>query len=164
MPPCDAVDCQRDDRRRLITVTLTEPFSFDELLSQTDRQWAEHTWEAAILYDGRTTWRVTPASEIQQLVDHTHVVGGGRPRGPVGVVIPLRPELLRGGLPLAQLGGPRRDIEILLTEAQVEDWLTRNAPRRGSPGHSSRSEDHVLRAHRIAFHDVVGVQMRRIAF
>jgi hypothetical protein len=27
------IDYQRDDRRRLITVTVTEPFSFDELLN-----------------------------------------------------------------------------------------------------------------------------------
>jgi hypothetical protein len=126
------IEYQRDDRRRLITVTMTEPFSLDELLSQTDRQWAEHTWEYAVLYDSRAIWRVTPASELQQLVDRTRVVGGGRPRGPVGVVIPLRPELLRGGLHLAQLGGPRRDIEILLNDAQLETWLTRHAPRRAS--------------------------------
>jgi len=37
------IDYQRDDRRRLITVTVTEPFAFDELLNQTDRQWAENT-------------------------------------------------------------------------------------------------------------------------
>jgi hypothetical protein len=91
------------------------------------------TREYAVLYDGRATLRVTPASELQQLVDHTQVVGSECPRGPVGVVIPLRAELLRGGLRLAQLGGPRRDIEILLTDAQLEAWLTRHAPRRGSP-------------------------------
>jgi hypothetical protein len=37
------IDYQRDDSRRLVTVPLTEPYSFDELPSQTNRQWAEHT-------------------------------------------------------------------------------------------------------------------------
>jgi hypothetical protein len=126
------IDYQRDDRKRLITVTLTDPFSFDELLSQTDRQWAEQAWEYAVLYDSRGSLHVAPASELQQLVSHTYVVGGGHPRGPVGVAILPRPELLRGGLQLVQLSGPRRrkDIEILLSDAQIEAWLTRHAPRR----------------------------------
>jgi hypothetical protein len=127
------IEYHRDDRRRLITVTLTEPFSFDALLSQTDRQWAEHTWEYAILYDGRGSTHVPPGVELQRLVDRRLFVGGGRPRGPVGVAIPRRPEMLRGGLQLAKLSGPLRDLEILLTEAQVDAWLARHAPRRGSP-------------------------------
>ena len=56
------IDYQRDDRRRLITVTLTDPFSFDQLMSQTNRQWTEHTWESAVLYDSRGARQVTPAS------------------------------------------------------------------------------------------------------
>jgi hypothetical protein len=122
------IQYERDDHRRLITVTLTEPFSFDELLRQTDRQSAEGTWEYPVLYDSRATSHVTSPSELQQLVDHTHAVGGGSPRGPVGVAIPPRPEMLRGGLQLAKLGGPTRDLEVLITEAQVEAWLIRHAP------------------------------------
>jgi hypothetical protein len=130
------IDYERDDGRRLITVTLTDPFSFDQLLGQTSRQWAEHTWEYAVLYDSRGTRQVTPASEFQQLLNHTQVVGGGRPRGPVGVAILAQPEVFRHGLQLAQLPGPLRDIEILLNDAQIEAWLTRHAPRRGSAGQS----------------------------
>ena len=35
------IDYRRDDQKRLITVTLTQPFAFDELPNQTDGQWAE---------------------------------------------------------------------------------------------------------------------------
>ena len=125
------IDYQRDDQRRLITVTLTDPFTLDELLRQTDRQWAEHAWEYAVLYDTRAVSSATPPVELQQLVEHTLVVGAGQPRGPIGVAIPPRPEVLRRGLQLAELAGPRREIEILLNEAQVNAWLTRHAPRRG---------------------------------
>jgi hypothetical protein len=125
------IDYQRDDSRRLITVTITEPFSFADLLSQTDRQWREQTWEYAVLYDSRAAWQVRPPHEIQQLVDHTQAVGSGRPRGPVGVAIPPRPDSLRGGLELADRSGPQRDIEILLNVAQVDAWIARHAPRRG---------------------------------
>jgi hypothetical protein len=127
------IDYQRDDRRRLITLTLIEPFSLADLLSQTDRQWSEDVWEYAVLYDGRGTWTVTPPRDLQELVKHTHIVGGGRPRGPVGVAAPRRPESFRSGLEFAKLPGPRRDIEILFNDAQVEAWLVRHAPRRGAP-------------------------------
>jgi hypothetical protein len=130
------VDYQRNEERRLITVTLTDPFSFDDLLSQTDRQWAEQTWEYAVLYDIRAGSRASSAREIHQLVDHTRSVGGGRPRGPVGVAIRPRPEVLRRGMQLTAAAGPSRDIEILLSEEQVEAWLSRHARRRGTPEQS----------------------------
>ena len=126
------IDYRRDDHRRLITVTLTEPFSFDELLSQTDRQWAEHTWEYAVLYDTRASFHVSPKTEIQQLLERTQIVGGGRPRGPVGVAIPPRADIFGGGLLLAQLSGPSRDLEILVNEGQVERWLARHAIHRST--------------------------------
>ena len=126
------IDYQRDDRRRLITVTLTEPVSFDELLCQTDRQWAEHTWEYAVLYDTRATVHRFPAGELQQLVNRTQAVGGERPRGPVGVAIPTRPDRYASGLALSTLGGPLRDIEILLNLSQIDAWLVRHTARHGS--------------------------------
>jgi hypothetical protein len=124
------IEYQRDDQRRLIRVTLIDPFSFDELASQTDRQWADGAWDYAILYDSRATRELRPPEEIQQLIHHTRSVGGARPRGPVGVAIPPRPELLRRGLELADRAGPRRDIEILLNETQITSWLVRHAVRR----------------------------------
>jgi len=136
------IEYQRDDGRRLITVTMTDPFAFEDLLNQTDRQWAEQAWEYAAFYDSRASKHIPPASEIQQLVTHTRVVGGGRLRGPVGVAVPPRPDAVRGGLELAKMSGPLRDVEILLSEAQVEAWLKRNARRRGpEPPDSPRDAD-----------------------
>jgi len=130
------ISYERDDSRRLITVTLTDPFSFDEVLRQTDRQWTERTWEYAVLYDSRATWKVGAPGEIQQILDHTQAVGGRCPRGPVGVAIPPRPEILRDGLQLVKASGPLRDIEVLLNQAQIDAWLARHALRRGSPPQS----------------------------
>jgi hypothetical protein len=124
------IDYQRDDRRRLITVTVTEPFSFDELLNQADRQWAEETWNYAVLYDSRTTLHRFPPIEIEQLLARTEAVGKGRPRGPVGVAVPARGEMVTSGLQLTRQGGPGRDIEILLSAAQIDAWIVRHAPRR----------------------------------
>ena len=42
-----------DDQRRLITVTMTEPYSVNDILSAIDRQASEGHWDYAILYDQR---------------------------------------------------------------------------------------------------------------
>ena len=130
------IEYRRDDSRRLIAVTMIDPFTLDELLSQTDRQWAEHIWEYAVLYDSRGSQHIPSPVEIQQLVDQTRIIGGGRSRGPVGVAVPRRPEAVRGSLEMARVSGPLREIEFLLNQAQVDAWLTRFAPRRGS--HNAR--------------------------
>jgi hypothetical protein len=124
------IEYERDDRRRLITLTLTDPVSFDDLLGQTDRQWNEHTWEYAILYDSRPSVLVVSISELDRLVERTRVVGAGQERGPVGVAIRRSPETFRTALQLPRVAGRNRDIEILLNDAQIAVWLTRHAPRR----------------------------------
>jgi len=125
------IEYRRDDSRRLIAVTMTDPFTLDDLLSQTDRQWAENTWEYAVLYDSRGSRHIPPPVEIQQLVDRTRIIGGGRSRGPVGIAVPPRPDAVRGGMQMTKAAGPLRDIEFLLSQAQVDAWLTRHAPRHG---------------------------------
>ncbi len=124
------IEYQRDDQRRLISVTMTDPFSFDDLLSQTDRQWAERTWDYAILYDSRASQHIPPPSELQRLVEHTQRIGGADLRGPVGIAVPQKPEAVIRGLDLAGRTGPLRDLEILLNETQITSWLMRHTARR----------------------------------
>ena len=121
---------ERDDQRQLLTITLTDPFRFDDLLDQVDQQWAEQTWSYAVLYDGRATADVTPPSELQRLTTHVAIVGNGQPRGPVGIVIPPRADMLRSGIRLSSASAPFKDLEVLLNKTQVEAWIARNAPRR----------------------------------
>ena len=122
------IDYQRDDSRRLITVTVTEPFSLDELLALVDRQWAEGAWDHALLYDVRQTAHSATREGLERLIDRVQVVGHGRRRGPIGVVIPARPERLRIALQLAALPGASQNLEVLVTGEQLEDWLRRCAP------------------------------------
>jgi hypothetical protein len=42
---------ERDDSRRLITVTVTEPYAVEDILGVIDRQAAEGTWMYALLYE-----------------------------------------------------------------------------------------------------------------
>ena len=56
------------------------------------------------------------------------VVGGERERGPVGVAIRARPALFLLGLMYTKLIKEFVRVEVLLTEAQIDAWLVRNAP------------------------------------
>jgi hypothetical protein len=41
-------------------VTVTEPYSIDEIISAIDRQAAEDAWAYAMLYDPECRWRRNP--------------------------------------------------------------------------------------------------------
>ena len=125
----------RDDQRRLITVTVTEPYSLGDILSVIDRQAAEDTWGYAMLYDLRAVTRLSTEADLQQMADRVKVVGSGRGRGPVGMAFASEPEQFRMGLVYTRLARTLEDVEALLTAAQRDDWLARNA-RRGSSGQS----------------------------
>ena len=121
------VEYERDDQRRLIAVTVTDPYAIDDVLGTIDRQAAEDTWAYAMLYDLRAV-DVLTGEYAQRIADHVQAVGAGRERGPVGIAIRSSPEHFRLGLRYAELAKQR--VEVLLTGMQVDEWLIRNAQRR----------------------------------
>ena|ERR1700724_1932986 len=121
------VSYDRDDARQLITVTVTDPFTLDQILGVIDRQAAEHTWEYAMLYDLRAATDTTTLAQVrEQLVDRARLAGAGRPRGPVGIAIATLPEHLRQGLMYSRLANTVMDVEVLLGPKQIQDWFTRH--------------------------------------
>jgi hypothetical protein len=119
----------RDDRRRLITVTVTEPYSIDDILGVIDRQSAEDTWEYATLHDLRDVTDASTLTDLQQLADRIRTVGGGRERGAVGIAIRARPALFLAGLMYSRLTRELMTVEVLLTPEQVDAWLARSVWR-----------------------------------
>ena len=84
-----------------------------------------------MLYDLRAVTRLSTEADLQQMADRVKVVGSGRERGPVGMAFASEPEQFRMGLVYTRLARALEDVEALLTAAQRDDWLARNA-RRGS--------------------------------
>jgi hypothetical protein len=66
------------------------------------------------------------------LADRVKIVGGGRKRGPEGIAVGTSPTTFRAGLMYTQLAGKLVNIEVVLTQAQLDGWLARNAQRRSS--------------------------------
>ena len=124
---------QRDDQRRLITVTVTDPWSVDDILSVIDRQAGEETWEYALLYDLRAVTEIAAEGDLQQIADRVKVVGSGRERGEVGIAIPARSAVFLSGMMYTSLTKGFVTVEVLLSAAQIDTWLLRNAPSRSSP-------------------------------
>jgi hypothetical protein len=122
---------QRDDERRLITVTETEPVSVDDIFGAIDRQAAEDTWEYALLHDQRALTQVSTEANLQQMADRIRAAGRGRTRGPVGIAIRPDPALFLVSLMYTKLTKELMSVEVLLSAAQLESWLSRNS-RHGS--------------------------------
>ena len=110
-------------------MTATDPYSSDDILSVIDRQAAEETLEYAMLYDLRGVQGASARAGLQQIADRVGAVGGGRKRASVGVAILPRPELFLVGLMYAELTREIMTVEVLLTAAQLDDWLSRNTRR-----------------------------------
>jgi hypothetical protein len=121
---------ERDDDRRLITLTVTEPYSVDDVISAIERQMAEDTWEYAMLYDMRTTARLSTIEEARLITNRVQHLSGSRTRGPVAMAISGRPEQVRAGVQFASANRRIAVPEILVTAIQLYDWIARNAPRR----------------------------------
>jgi hypothetical protein len=123
------------DQRQLITVTVTEPCAVDDILRAIERQSADDTWEYAVLYDLRGATDASAEAVLQQIADRVKVVEGGRERGQVGVAIRARPALFLLAQMYTKLMREIVAVEVLLSAAQTDAWLARNA--RGGPSHQS---------------------------
>ena len=123
---------ERDDQRRLITATFTEPYSVDEVLGLIEQQMVDNAWEYATLHDMRATTHLSTLDEARRITARVQALSGGRTRGPVGMAISRTPEQVREGLRFAEATKNIVTLEVLLTPAQLEDWLARNAQRRST--------------------------------
>ena len=124
---------RRDDDKRLITVTMTEPFSMADFIGVVERQAAEDTWSYALLYDLRSLETIKEASPLlQTFVDRLQVLGAGRTRGPIGVVVGRGSDKIRASVVKTRTEA-RLNFEILVTDLQVDEWLARNTRGGESP-------------------------------
>ena len=123
---------ERDDVRRLITVTVIGERSFEEMIAVVDRQWDEGTWDYAMFYDLRSAPLLDSESDMERFREYVVRVGADRPRGPVGIMIAPSTEPFRLGLAHSRVTSGVLDVEILITPEQVDAWLARNARKHDS--------------------------------
>jgi hypothetical protein len=117
---------ERDDRRRLITVVVTDPYTVEDLFAVIDRQFAEGTWPYAMLYDARAVDSIVGPSDTPRLADHAARVGHGHARGPVGLWVSATSRQFQSGSAYAAAARASTAVEVLLTDTQKNDWLVRS--------------------------------------
>jgi hypothetical protein len=123
------IEYRRHDHRRLTIVTVTGACSTDDILGVIDRQAREHTWDYALLYDLRAAAIDASAhTDLQQIADRVRVLSAGRQRGVVGIAIQPQPALFLVALMYTTLTKGLVTVEVLLSVAQIDAWLARNAP------------------------------------
>ena len=117
---------QRDDARQLIRVTVTDPYTANDIIGAIDRQAAEGTWAYAILYDLCAASSL-PSGGLQPIADYIKTAGAGLPRGPLGIAVGHNPQRFRQAQEYEHLTHGLMTVGLLLTGTQIQDWLARNA-------------------------------------
>lgn len=120
------VTAERDDQRRRVVVTITDPWSVEEVAVTMDRQVSDQTWPWSVLYDlQRSSWLPNEADLLwlvkrgqQQVVRHG-------PRGPVAVVMGTRPGADATLQKYADYSELRMEVTIALFQDAVaaHHWL-----------------------------------------
>jgi hypothetical protein len=113
----------RDDARRRIRVTVTEPFDLDELIVAVEQQLADGAWRYGLLVDARGPLTVSPTSDIQSYATHVReLVAAHGPRGPIAVI--SRDASMIGGVnKYTLLVGKNETLEVFWDLDDGQRWL-----------------------------------------
>lgn len=78
----------RDDEQHRVTVTVSDPWSVEEIAVVSDRQVSQQTWRYGTLYDLRGSTWVPSEPDLAWLADRGHhLVALHGARGPVAIVV-----------------------------------------------------------------------------
>ena len=115
---------KRDDARRRISLTLTEPLTEDELIRAIDRQLTEGTWSYGLVYDTRqlvTSARVAISPPAAAYVaDIATRVG---PRGPVAILVSGGDMAAMSEAHASRSQRSGRGVKVYWSPAEALQWL-----------------------------------------
>jgi hypothetical protein len=78
---------QRDDARRRIALTLTDPLTLTELIATAEHQFTDGGWQDALLVDARATFIALQSMTMLLFASYLRgLVAAHGPRGPIAIV------------------------------------------------------------------------------
>lgn len=113
----------RDDEQRRVTVTVSDPWSVEEVVVAGDRQIAGGAWRHGTLYDLHGSTWVPSEPDLLWLVKRGHQqVALHGARGPVAIVVDgtTSPHLVQC---YVQYGGGTDVVRVFETSAAAAGWL-----------------------------------------
>jgi hypothetical protein len=121
---------RRDDARRRITLTLTDPLTVTELVATAERQVADGGWQYALLVDARATFvALEPMNMLLFVSRLRELVAVKGPRGPVAVVTQ------KSAAVSAQMyrffGGKTESFEVFWDLEDANQWLDERIGQNG---------------------------------
>jgi hypothetical protein len=113
---------ERNDARRRIALTLTEPLTIPELIETAERQFADGGWRDALLVDARATFIALQPMAMHVFVSHLRaLVAAHGPRGPIAMVTQksaaVRAQMYRF------FGGKTESFEVFWDLDEAQQWL-----------------------------------------
>ena len=113
----------REDSRRLVKVTVIDPFTLAEFVELTERQLAEGAWPFAMLVDGRGMVTPPQPADIRRFVACIReVIAANGPRGPIAFVAKESNVIGRAQM-YSALGGRVESIEVFWHLDEARRWL-----------------------------------------
>ena len=113
----------RDDAKRRIRLTVTDPVTVMDLIASVERQLAESTWHYGLLVDMRGQSEAAGSGDVRTFSSRVaELIAAHGPRGPIAVVA-------RDASPIAGaqlhvlLGGKRESVEVFWDLADGQRWL-----------------------------------------
>lgn len=117
----------RDDQQRRVTVTVSDPWSVEEVAIASERQIAEQTWRYGTLYDLRGSTWVPSEPDMQWLAQRGQQLAARHgARGPVAVLVDASASelLAQRYAQYGRLRGDQDAIQIFRNEADALRWFS----------------------------------------
>jgi len=124
----------RDDARRRIRITLTDPLRVADMTLSLDRQLTEGTWDYGVLLDGRAIAAGVPSSDIQSFLSQVReLIAKHGPRGPVAFVATQSAAIGSAQRYLLFGGGAAESFEIFWAIDDANRWLDEQSAGKNQP-------------------------------
>jgi hypothetical protein len=118
-------DYDRDDAKRIVTVTMRGSFAIADVLAIIARQRSDHTWGYAVLVDLRLLTGEPTIEELRRMASQD-VEGGPKhePRGPLALVV-TDPVLYQNACAYVAVAESTRQVDVFRDRTEAEAWLAK---------------------------------------
>ena len=117
----------RDDTRRRIRITLTDPVAVADLVASVERQLADRAWSYGLLVDGRGLSDRAKPTDVREFVSRVREQTAAHgPRGPVAFVA-RKSEVIGAAQIYNFLGGKTEFVEVFWDIDDAQRWLDERA-------------------------------------